>query len=116
MVLLGRRHTGEHIGHHHAIGGIGRNVEILRRTPSYRWWRQRRVEVLRRVLTGEIDVGRVSAIGHLQGAAGAFLSLRLNWFDAEVLRCFAALPYFPHGCIGRLDVAAKAIRVKQRVA
>ena len=31
MVLLRRRHAGEHVGHQRAARGVGRDVEVLRR-------------------------------------------------------------------------------------
>src|SRR5215471_21456103 len=37
----------------------------------------------------------------------------LNSIDAEAPRRFAALPCFPHGYIGRLDVASEAVGVEQ---
>jgi len=47
VVLLGRRHAGEHVEHQRAVGGVGRDVEVLRR-----------------VLTLQVDVGRMRAVAN----------------------------------------------------
>jgi len=48
VVLFGRRHAGEHVGHHRSVSGVAGDVEVLRRVPAL-----------------QVDVGRAVEWGNL---------------------------------------------------
>jgi len=54
VLLLGRRHAGEHVGHQPAVRAFSRGLEAAGG-----------------IIAGQVDVGRMGAVGHLQRAAGA---------------------------------------------
>ena len=69
-------------------------------------------------LSGAMDMPQRPAVGQANQPSPQVVvetGHLLNPLDAEALRCLAALPSFPHGHIGRLDVASVAVGVEQRM-